>query len=385
LLLAGCPPAGADRGTFGDRGPEEREPEPPPPDPRAVWPPKAIWVVRRAYTAPEQIAELMERCRAAGFNTVLFQVRGHGTVYYRSRLEPWAEEYRSPPGFDPLAVACREAHRRGMALHAWVNVMPIWRGQRPPPWPEHVYNAHPEWLWYDQTGRRQPLGSFYVSVNPCLPEVREYLVGVFEEIVRHYPVDGLHLDYIRFPSDQSPKGADYPYDARTLDLYARATGKSPRQDRAAWSRWRTEQVTRLVRDIREMTRWARPGVRLTAACWADLDAARRDYFQDGAVWTRGGWVDLVFTMNYTRRNDVFRTRQEVWQRATAGRRVAAGIEATRTPGDPVVLEQVRQARLWGGGLAVFSDQLLFTDPQSAQTWAAALRPILTAPQAALRR
>ena len=139
----------------------------------------------------------MENCRQGGFNTVLFQVRGNGTAFYRSRIEPLTHEYKKgDPRFDPLEVACREAHRRGLALHAWVNVMPGWRGPRPPADRKQLYRARPEWFLKDQHGKRQPLDSdFYVSLNPCLPEVRDYLVKVFADIMRRYPVDGLHLDW----------------------------------------------------------------------------------------------------------------------------------------------------------------------------------------------
>lgn len=392
LLAGGCGPAaheqpgGRGHGSAGQRGWSDRnEPEPSPPDPRTVWPPKAIWVVRHAYQSPAEIAALMDTCRAAGFNTVLFQVRGNGSAYYRSRLEPLSEDYRGKdPGFDPLVVACREAHRRGMALHAWVNVMPAWRGTSPPPWPEHIYYRHPEWFWYDQNGRRQPLG-WYVSLNPCLPEVRRYLTEVFEEIVRNYAVDGLHLDYIRFPSDEAPRGADYPYDARTLKLYAAATRRTPAQSKSAWSQWRVSQVNQLVREIHAMTQRVRPGLKLTAACWADMSGARRDYFQDGATWLREGLVDLVFTMNYTTNTGAFRQRQEVWRRAAAPRPVAVGIQASPHPGDRATLEQLRLGRAWGGGVAVFSDQIVFADRQRAAAWAASLRAALISPQPPMPR
>ncbi|GMU22055.1 MAG: hypothetical protein AMXMBFR13_21430 [Phycisphaerae bacterium] len=361
------------------------EPEPLPPDPRVVWPPKAVWVVRRAYRSPEQIATLMEDCRRAGFNTVLFQVRGNGTAFYRSKLEPLAEEFRAgDPGFDPLEIACREAHRRGMALHAWVNVMPAWRGPSPPRDPEQLYHRHPEWFWYDQHGDREPLHKWYVSLNPCLPEVRNYLVSVFEDLVSRYRVDGLHLDYIRFPSEEAPKGSDYPHDARTLWIFKQATGNTPQQDKAAWSRWRTEQVTQLVRDIRAMTRRVRPGLKLTAACWADIEGVRKNYFQDGPAWIRNHLVDLVLVMNYSANTNVFRQRQEAWQRAAAGRPVAAGVGVYLHDSNAVTAEQVRLARTWGGGLAVFSDQALFTNARGQQR-VDVIRPILTGPQPRLAR
>ncbi len=303
----------------------------------------------------------MENCYREGFNTVLFQVRGEGTVYYPSSIEPWAGDYAvRPPNFDPLAIACREAHRRGMALHAWANVMPGWRGDRPPTDRRQLYNAHPDWFWYDQRGRRQPLGEFYLSVNPCLPEVRQYLVSVMREIVTRYPVDGLHLDYIRFPMDKVGKGIDYPYDRRTVSLYHAVRGKSPRAGDVSWIAWRTEQVSQLVRDIRSMTKQVKPNVLLTAACGPDMSEFKRYYFQDGASWLRSGSVDAVFVMNYNTSTSRFRQRQDEWRRSVGNRMVVPGIGEYMHKNDAVTVEQLRLARSWGRGFAVFSYASVFS-------------------------
>jgi len=322
----------------------------------------------------------MEACKQAGFNTVLFQARGNGTVFYRSRIEPFAYEYGGDPGFDPLKVACREAHRRGMALHAWVNVMPAWRGERPPSDRRQLYNAHPDWFWYDQYGARQPLlqqgKPWYVSLNPCLPEVREYLVSVFEEIVRYYPVDGLHLDYIRFPRDVSPKSSDYPHDCKTLALYKKATGKKPEQDGHRWDQWRRDQVTQLVRDIRRMMRKVRPKAKLTAACGANFQEHHQHYFQDGPAWLRGNLVDLVFVMNYSKDVNTFRLRQEAWRRVVPGKDVAAGLGVYLHESDRVTLEQLLLARKYNGGVALFSDKVLFDGSRQSQSRLSKIGPIL---------
>lgn len=371
--IAGCePPAGQGIGRTNNPGgnaggqsqvrkPEPIvEPEPSPPALKDVWPPKAVWVARMTFRSPEQVTQVMDRCCQAGFNTVLFQVRGEGTAYYPSRIEPWGGDYvASPPNFDPLAVACREAHRRHMALHAWVNVMPGWRGSAAPSDPRQLYNAHPDWFWYDQRGRRQPLGEFYLSLNPCLPEVRQYLVNLTRDIITRYPVDGLHLDYIRFPMDEVKKGTDYPYDARTLALYKAATGKRPQTDAASWSRWRAEQVTNVVRQIRAMQKQARPGIMLTTACGPDMAEFKRFYFQDGASWLRGGLVDAVFVMNYNTSTANFRKRQDEWRQATGNRMVVPGIGEYMHRDDKTTIEQVKLAKQWGRGVAVFSYQSLF--------------------------
>lgn len=383
-LVVGCPPHGTRKPSTGGTARPQDDTIPFPV--YDVWPPRAVWVPRQTYTSPDQIAELMERIRCAGLNTVLFQVRGNGTAFYRSAIEPLAEEYTDgDPGFDPLTVACREAHRRGMAIHAWVNVMPAWRGLSPSNSPNQLYNVHPDWFWYDQHGQRQPLGKFYVSLNPCLPEVRRYLVGVCREIIANYRVDGLHLDYIRFPTDESPKGSDYPRDRATLTLYRQATGKRPQDDPARWARWRTRQVTQLVSDIRTMMLRTRPRARLTVAAWPDVERARRDFFQDAPAWARGNLIDLALVMNYTSNTNTFRLRQQAWRRAAPRRPVAAGIGAYMHESDRITIDQLELTRHAGEGFALFSSNVLFDNAPRSRQRLAAIRPILLDMQTEARR
>ena len=66
---------------------------------------RSIWVTRWDYRTREDIRDIMANCAEAGFTAVMFQVRGNGTVFYRSELEPWSEAFDfRHPGFDPLAV-----------------------------------------------------------------------------------------------------------------------------------------------------------------------------------------------------------------------------------------------------------------------------------------
>ncbi len=323
---------------------------------------RAIWVTRWDYKSPADIARVMDNCKGAGFNTVLFQVRGNGTVCYPSKIEPWADEFGGrDPGFDPLAVACKEAHRRGLSLHAWANVIPGWRGDKPPSNPRQLYNAHPEWFWHDASGRRQPLG-WYSSVNPCYPEVRKYLVSVMHEIVAKYPVDGLHLDYIRFPNEPNdssgPNVPDYPRDRRTLALFQRATGKTPEQAPGAWNAWRTESITQVVRDIRGMIRKVDPKVKLTSAVGASPDEAMRNHFQDARTWIAEGLIDAVYPMNYDSDMSVYARRQAVWTSMRPSVPVVTGVMFDKRDGTKVVAQVDRAART-GKHFAAFAYNSLF--------------------------
>lgn len=290
---------------------------------------RAVWVTRFDYRSEADVRRVLGDCAAAGFNTVLFQVRGNGTAFYRSRLEPRADELRdADPEFDPLATACGEARRLGLALHAWINVMPSWRGAAPPADPRQLYNRRPEWHLFDTGGRRQELvAEFYVSLNPCLPEVRDYLVAVAREIVAGYDVAGLHLDYIRYVDELVEQERDLPADPRTVALFHAATGLAPAADPAAWRRWRADQVTLLVTEIGAMMRRVRPGAALSAAVGAAPEEATDRHMRDSRRWAEEGLVDALFPMNYTADRQLFRARLAAWRAVRTRARVVTGLMA----------------------------------------------------------
>jgi uncharacterized lipoprotein YddW (UPF0748 family) len=267
-------------------------------------------------------------------------VRGNGSVFYPSTIEPWAEQLGGvDPGFDPLAVAIREAHQRGLRLHTWVNVVPAWWGSTPPSNPEHILNKRPEWLWYDADGLRQPESdNFYLSLNPCLPEVRDYITSVVTEVATNYAVDGMHLDYIRFPNEKPAvrDGSDYPRDPRTLALYEKETGLGPDDNRQAWNQWRTDQVTLLLREIRGAVLEARPGLEISAAVGSELPAAK-SHFQDWEAWLQEGLLDTVYPMNYTADDERSAQRFEDWRGRTSEANIVMGLHGTNST--PELLQQ----------------------------------------------
>jgi len=341
----------------------------------------AIWVTRQDYRTAGDVKRIVHDCAQGGFNTVLFQVRGNGTAFYRSTFEPWADELGGKhPGYDPLELACREAHRRGLALHAWVNVMPAWQGPDPPKNPSQLYNRHPEWFWYDRHGRRQPLvhrvgkheRAWYVSLNPCLPEVRGYLVAVCREIVRRYDVDGLHLDYIRFPDEPVVPGEaipDYPRDERTLALFKQATGSTPDGSPAAWDRWRTEQVTRLVANLHVMMRETRPRAALTATVGTNRQRSL-EHHREGKAWVEQALVDAVFPMNYTSTLAAFDRGLAMWLPPPERVGLVPGLwldaKLSTADGITVARRQIRRAVEKTGNFCLFAYDRLFDSPGHAK-------------------
>jgi uncharacterized lipoprotein YddW (UPF0748 family) len=376
LLLLTLAASGFAVALVGCRAPGTAPPPPPPagvptllraaplPLPRPV---RAAWVARFHYRTPANIREIMKNCAAAGFNTVLWQVRGEGTVAYPSSIEPWAREYgHRDPGFDPLAVAVQEAHKHRLRIEAWFNVMPGWKGAVAPVIAGQLYLAHPDWFMYDAAGHRQPLNKDYVILNPCLPEVRRHIVSLADEIAARYDVDGIHLDYVRFAWDGTAKAKqNYPRDARTLALYRRETARGPDDDPRAWDHWRANQVTRIVHEIRLALNRRRPGATLTAAVWRNPRIGYRDYLQNSVAWLRAGLVDALMPMAYTDKLDQFDADINTYRQLVGTRRIVPGVgiyeHKTAEPMD----EQLRRCMNWGGDYALFSYASLFPTVEDA--------------------
>ncbi len=105
----------------------------------------------------------------------MFQVRGNGTALYSSREEVWSEQFgfEGPP-FDPLSQAVVSAHANGLKIHAWINVLPGWRGDKPPSEHRQLFHTRPEWFLRGPPVPGQGLGKIvkegsYFWLNPCLP------------------------------------------------------------------------------------------------------------------------------------------------------------------------------------------------------------------------
>ena len=274
---------------------------------------RGIWVTRWEWAKPElqgdslalqqRIIEIFDIVRKAKFNFVLFQVRGSADAFYRSNFEPWSAgltgELGKDPGWDPLQFAIHQAHERGLELHAWVNTFPAWRGKQPPPHttPEHVYNAHPEWIICDESGKPMPLSGHYVYLSPGIPQVRKYVHDVCLDIVKNYDIDGIHFDYIRYPERSPTLG--YSHDSISVELFSSYEG-NPKQ--LEWDDWQRENVNQFVRQFYDDAVRLKPWIKISAAVIGKYDFSKWNgyhvVYQDALQWIKEGKIDFVCPMIY---------------------------------------------------------------------------------------
>lgn len=274
---------------------------------------RAVWVTRWQFKSPDDIRKIMENCKAMNINMVFFQVRGEGTAFYKSDIEPWAWELTSTsplttgkdPGWDPLQVAIDEGHKRGLHVHAWMNVFPGWRGQKyPPASAKQLWTEHPDWFMVDKLGNKMiprdhdvtpSVGTWYSFINPAHPAVQEYVPKVFLEVVRKYDVDGIHYDYVRYPGEID----DFSYDPVSLKRFKEEVGGTPDEKPQEWIEWRGKQVTSIVRKIYQETTKLKPHVVVGGSVIANFQRAKDRYFARSQEWLKEPILDLATPMNYT--------------------------------------------------------------------------------------
>ena len=261
---------------------------------------RGAWVTAwdPGFFTPAQADATIQAAIDGHLNALFVQVRKTADAYYDSTLEPRADDIA--PGFDPLGYLIDKAHAHGIQVHAWINVYRVWKHRELPTNPDHIVNSRREWLNKDFNGDVRASEGLYL--DPGNPEARKHIVNVVGEIASRYDVDGIHLDYIRYP------GKTWGYSDTALKRYYAYSGtvKKPKPGDPRWLNWRRDQVTALVRMIRERLREVRPGAKLTAATvpWGDCPSkfsASLPYgkvCQDWKKWLREGLLDANIPMNY---------------------------------------------------------------------------------------
>jgi len=352
---------------------------------------RALWVTRWDYRSQADVKRVIEEASSLGITDLIWQVRGQADAMYQSDLEPWAEELfrdlppgATSPGFDPLALAVEQAHQRGIKLHAWVNIMPLWKGTSEPKSPKHPFHTNPGWRLRDAAGTPQALNEHYVIVNPLLPKVQDHIVAVCADIVKRYAVDGIHMDYVRFVSDTMKDPASFPGDKESLAIFAKAIGREvptdakgriiSDSDRSAFRDYKRDCITRIVKRIHEEAVAKRPGAILTAAVWRRPDTARETYLQDASNWLIDHLIERALPMIYDDNDEKFKVDLEAWMVAAKG---ASGATGTVTPGiasfkhsPEQTPRQIKIAREAGAkGVALFAYASLFesVDPTQDKT------------------
>ena len=272
---------------------------------------RAVWLTTiggidwpRAHTASAQKRELtnmLDQLQRAGINTVLVQTRVRASTIYPSNMEPFdiclTGTHGRSPGYDPLLFIIDECHRRGMECHAWMVTIPIGKTSE---------------ARFKEFKRKNPQLVKTIGqegfMNPEVAATGDYLARICAEVTERYDIDGIHLDYIRYPETWPKKGA------------------KPQQ--------RRHNITSIVSKINKSVKQLKPWVKLSCSPIGKSDDLSRyrsggwnaytAVFQDAQGWLRDGLMDQLYPMMYFRGNNFYPFALD-WQERSNGRTIVSGL------------------------------------------------------------
>lgn len=285
---------------------------------RLDWPPSTF----DAELQKKSLIEIFDNLKSKNFNTVYFQVRFNGTVLFKSSFEPISPyingEVDGDISYDPLEFAVEQAHKHGFEIHAWINTNLVFTGNEEKIFsdPTHICQQKPEWIVeYKSNGEK----SFWL--DPGLPEVRDYLSDLISELVENYDVDGINLDYIRYP------GKDFDDDF-SFNIYGKGL---PRDE------FRRQNINSLIKEIYRKVKELRPEIKVGAS---PIGVYRRlkgmnswesysDLYQDSYQWLKNKIVDYLSPQIYwsINENPSFEILSKDWIENSNGRNIVLGIGA----------------------------------------------------------
>lgn len=264
------------------------------------WPHSYAQSERSIEKQKNEFRQILDKLQLANINTVLLQTRIRGTVIYPSAYEPWdgclSGFPGKSPGYDALRFAVDECHKRGMELHAWIVTMPVGK-----------WDA----LGCRQLRRKMPNNIRKIGpdgfMNPESRQTAEYLANICDEVTRNYDIDGIHLDYIRYPE--------------TWQLnVSREKGRN--------------YITDIVRTISRRVKRIKPWVKMSCSpvgkyddlsrYWSHGWNAYNTVCQDAQGWLRDGLMDELFPMMYFRDNNFYPFAID-WKEQSHGRIVVPGL------------------------------------------------------------
>lgn len=264
------------------------------------WPHRYSYNGNGTDAQKQELRMILDKYKEAGINTVLLQTRIRGTVIYPSMYEPWdgclSGKPGITPGYDALQFAIDECHQRGMEIHAWVVTMPVgkWNGKGC----SQLRKRFPKLIKkIDEEG----------FMNPEDQQTARYLADMCEEITQNYDIDGIHLDYIRYPETwklkvSKPQGRQY--------------------------------ITNIVRAIHDKVKQLKPWVKMSCSPIGKFDDLSRYWShgwnayskgcQDAQGWLRDGLMDELFPMMYFKGEQFYPFAID-WAEQSHGKIVAPGL------------------------------------------------------------
>lgn len=321
---------------------------------------RALWLDRGtivSYKDRASMKKLFDRIEQAGINVVYFETINAGYPVYPSK---YIKQNPLTEGCDPLKYAIEEAHSRNIELHAWTWIFAVGNTRhnpligKPESYPGPVISDN----FFDgamlgQHGNLLPVKQTEYWLNPANPDVQRFLLNVLEEIATNYDIDGLQLDYIRYPfqSQRNLMGFDYAGKEQFYKETGLSLDKLDSNTLNTFTRWKSDKVSDFVKAASTSLRSIKPDIQISAAVYSMPKPDRiRSIQQDWERWAEEGWIDSLSPMSYASNTEKLSRLASYVQEATNHKALVypgLAIRRTDTAGFLEQLDTVRSLGLVG--------------------------------------
>jgi uncharacterized lipoprotein YddW (UPF0748 family) len=263
---------------------------------------RGIWI--RLPEDTHEIPLILDKIQKSGFNAIFVETLYHGHVIFPGSNFPIRPEYA---GKDVLKLVVDEAHQRGIAVHCWTEVFYLQVDTvKYPKFPKSpLFDIHPDWLLLTKKGETSDVAeNAHIFADPANPSVQAYLLEFYRDLASRYNIDGINIDYIRYPSGQPDTG----YTEFARKTFQNETGADPVNIDPAvdnemwmkWVKWREDRVTNFVNQLAETIRKQNPKLILSAAIFAKYykERGKNTIYQDWETWLSNNYLDVIIPMAY---------------------------------------------------------------------------------------
>lgn len=335
---------------------------------------RAVWLDRGTIVSMKNERELtgfIRELAKLGFNIIFFETINAGYSVYPSEILP-----QNPlvGGWDPLKAAIIAAHDSGIELHAWVWTFAVGNSRHNLLIGEEINYPGPiislkgrNFALTGENGSLRIASQPEVWVSPANFKACNYLKEIFTEVVRKYDVDGIQLDYIRFPFQKNRDHAGF--DFATKNAFKKATGKLPQTEGPVskiWSEWKIKIVNDFVKDVSGELKKIKPNLKVTAAVFGiDRSLRLRIINQDWESWLLNKWVDAVFPFYYSYTPEEIKRKLENTKEVTGHAGIVIPAYNLRVIGIGELAERITITRTSGVlGLSLFATEHLTKEIRS---------------------
>ncbi len=333
-----------------------------------------IWI-RPVEKTSNDIILTLEKLKSVGIENIFLETYYQGTTIFPSstmahyNLTPQRKEFI---GWDPLRVWIDEAHKRNMKVHIWFQTFYV-GNQNPSKNPKHILSAYPTWANVQRrnTDAIQPMPSLAEHsgyfLDPANPQVQRFLCTLIQEISNNYNIDGLNIDYIRYPSSLAMNFPNFLDSTWGYTRYARKEfenmyGIDPvniDQRHLLWTYWtlyRQNKINNFVFNLRLITN--NRNILISTVIFPNLIKSSHVKMQNWKTWGDYGFVD-AFTPLIMNNNEkiAYQYVKGIKQQFHRPVNVYAGLFEPFTSSSPIdMLKQIESIREAGAqGVVLFDN------------------------------